>query len=464
MALKTLMLRRKIDTKKTELNALREKDAEFKKREEGLTAAVDEATTDDDQAAVDKEIEKYDKELTEHENQKTGLENEIADLEKDLAEEEERSAQVARKQETPVSANKERSINQMNTRTKFFGMTMEQRDRFFAEQEVKDFLERTRQLGGQHRAISGAELTIPTIVLDLIKEVSMNYSKLYKHVAVRHVSGNARQVIMGTIPEGVWTEMCATLNELSLTFNDVEVDGYKVGGYIAICNAILEDSDIALATEIVSALGQAIGLALDKAIIYGTGTKMPLGIVTRLAQTTKPADLKASARWKDLHTSNILSISGKTGIELFKALVIANGAMTSKYSTGSKFWVMNEKTHSKLTAEALGFNAAGAIVSGVNSEMPIVGGTIEDLEFMPDDVVVGGYDGLYLLAERAGASIAQSEHVRFLEEQTVFKGSARFDGVPAIPEGFAAIGIAGNTPTANAVTFVLDTANTPVGE
>ena len=34
-------------------------------------------------------------------------------------------------------------------------------------------------------------------------------------------------------------------------------------------------------------LGQSIGLALDKAIVYGTGVKMPLGIVTRLAQASK---------------------------------------------------------------------------------------------------------------------------------------------------------------------------------
>ena len=38
-----------------------------------------------------------------------------------------------------------------------------------------------------------------------------------------------------------------------------------------------------LAGEIIDALGRAIGLALDKAILYGTGTRMPLGIVTRLA-------------------------------------------------------------------------------------------------------------------------------------------------------------------------------------
>ena len=58
----------------------------------------------------------------------------------------------------------------------------------------------------------------------------------------------------------------------------------KVGGFIAIPNSTLEDSDIALANEILDGMGQGIGLAIDKAILYGTGTKMPVGIVKRFWQ------------------------------------------------------------------------------------------------------------------------------------------------------------------------------------
>ena len=67
---------------------------------------------------------------------------------------------------------------------------------------------------------------------------------------MKPVPGKARQNVMGAIPEAFWTEMCGFLNELNINFNNVEVDGYKVGGYVAISNAVLEDSDIALATGI----------------------------------------------------------------------------------------------------------------------------------------------------------------------------------------------------------------------
>ena len=91
--------------------------------------------------------------------------------------------------------------------------------------------------------------------------------------------------------------------------------------------------------------------------------------------------------------------------------------------------------------------------------MPIIGGAIEILNFIPDNVIVGGYGDGYVLLDRAEATFGSSEHYRFPDEQTAFRGSARYDGVPAIPEAFVAIDIAGGTVSADAVTFVTDLAN-----
>ena len=106
--------------------------------------------------------------------------------------------------------------------------------------------------------------------------------------------------------------MCGAINELTFVFNQVTLDGYKVAGFVPVCNSVLDDSDIDLSGYIVEMLSESIGLAMDKAILYGKGaaSKMPMGIVTRLAQTTQldnyPADAPA---WVDLHTSNILKVN-----------------------------------------------------------------------------------------------------------------------------------------------------------
>ena len=365
---------------------------------------------------------------------------------------------------TPAPASHAAAQNGGNTQMEnreFFGMSPERRDAFFAREDVKGWLANVRAIGrtvGQTRAVSGQELLIPEVVLPLIRDSVNKNSKLMKHVNVQRVGGTARQIIMGDIPEAVWTEMCKKLNELKLDFSAAEVDGYKVGGYIAVCNAVLDDSDINLATVIIDALGQAIGYAVDKAIVYGKGTKMPMGFVTRLAQTEAPADAPANAReWKDLSTSNIQTVPEATGSKLFAAIVKAASAAKAKNGNG-KFWVMNEATYGSLMAELITFNSAGAIVSGMNMQMPVVGGQIEILDFMPDNNIGFGYGSKYLLAERAGTAIESSEHVRFVEDQTVFKGTARMDGMPVIEEAFVLMGIHGTAPTTS-INFAADLAN-----
>lgn len=456
MALRTLMLKKDLDNKRKAFAELEKRDAEFEARRAELEQAIEEVETEEQRDAVSEEIDKFEAERAEHDKAKTDLDEEIRGLEADLeALEAENADKVIDK---PIKEERKADAH-METR-KFYGMSAQERDAFFAREDVNNFLGEVRTCIKEKRALTNVGLTIPEVMLGIIRENIMEYSKLYKHVFVRQVAGEGRMVVMGTIPEAVWTDCCANLNELDLSFFDAEVNCWKVGGYFAVCNANLEDSDIALASELLTAIGQAIGLALDKAILYGTGTRMPLGVVTRLAQTSAPADYPATARpWADLHSSNIQSIAAtEVDSDLLKAIVLATGSAKGKYSRGEKVFVMNETTYTTLMANVMTVTATGAITSGVNGVMPVVGGIIEVLNFIPDNVIIGGYFDLYLLAERAGTRFATSEHVRFLQDQTVFKGTARYDGLPVIAEAFVAIGINGTTPNAT-MTFASDTAN-----
>ena len=468
--LKVLLLRKKIDAAKKALDMLREKDAEFAKREAELEQAIEEAAAAEGedaaeaQKAVEEEVEKFDQEKADHEENKKSLTEEIAELEEDLAAEE--ASQETEPQPQPQP--EERKENKMPVvRNKFFAG--KDTGAMFEREDVKAYLAEIRSCIQNKRELTNVGLTIPDVFVGLIKENVENYSKLYKHVNVQAISGKAREVVQGTVAEAIWTECCAVLNELNLTFNDVEIDCYKVAGYYKVCNAVLEDNDIDLATKLLEALSQAIGLAVDKAILYGRNSvstqKMPLGIVSRLAQTSEPSNYPTTARpWVDLHTSNIISLSaGLTGAALFKQIVLASGKAKSNYSRGEKVWVMNETTYTKLMAETVSVNANGQIVTGVAGTMPVVGGVIEVLNFIPDNTIIGGYFDLYLLGERAGAQFAQSEHVFFIQDQTAFKGTARYDGQPVIAEAFVAIGLEATTPAANAVAFEPDKANVVTG-
>ena len=466
--LKTLMLKRSIDLKRAELEKLRERDAEFETREAELEQAIAEAQTEDEQSAVTEEIDKYESAKAEHDQNVNTLSAEIEQLEADLAAAE--ADAPTREAKTKII---ERTDNKVQTtiniralpmsRRAFDALPEEMRSSIVQRDEVKDFLAQLRSMKGTNRAITGAELTIPVVFLDLIAENMYRYSKLLNRVRVRNVSGQARQTIAGTVPEAVWTEMCGAINELNFVFNQVTLDGYKVAGYVPVCNSLLDDSDIDLSGWIVEMLSESIGYAMDKAILYGKGSasRMPLGIVTRLAQTAAPSDYPANApSWVDLHTSNILQIGGDgvTGAEFWAELMQATGATYTRYSRGNMFWAMNSKTYATLRSKVITFTATGDIAANIFGVLPIITGDVDILEFMPDGDIVGGYGDLYLLAMRSGLMIESSYEVQFLQDNTVFRAKQRADGQPIIPGAFVAINI-NNTAVTTTMDFAADTAN-----
>ena len=476
MALKAIMLRREIERSEAELEALREKDEAFQTRESELEAAIAEVETDEQRDAMTAEIETFETERSAHTEAVTALETKIQELRGQLEAEEARTPPAQQRTAAPETAEKEeRSITTMNTinirslpktQRAFEALPMETRENIIRQADVQNFLKELRSMKGQTRGIEGGALTIPVVMLDIIAENMYRYSKLLNRVRVRNVNGEARQTVAGLVPEAVWTEMCGVINELTFVFNQVTLDGYKVAGFIPVCNSLLEDNDVNLASMIVEMLSEAVGLAMDKAILYGKGSAyhMPLGIVTRLAQSSKPESYPANApEWVDLHTTNVLSINNSlTGTAFWAALQEDVAAAYNRYARGEMFWAMNSKTYAKLKAKAIATDINGAFVAMVGGTLPIVSGDIDILEFMPDNDIVGGFGDLYLTVIRRGMTVEQSREVQFIQDNTVFKGKMRADGVPVIAEAFVAINIAGSSVTTSLV-FAGDDANTVGG-
>ena len=471
MALKQIMLSRKIEQKKEELRSLMEKDSDFQKREAEIEQAIAEAVTEEEQKAVEEEVDAFDSEKTAHEESKDALKNEISGLEEELAAYEVDPPAPERHDNKEKKVRTSRMKVDVNIRSlpmgkrAFDALPMETRESIIQREDVKDFLAKLRSMKGNSRAIQGGELEIPVVFLDLISENMYRYSKLLRRVRVRTVPGQARQTIAGTVPEAIWTEMCGAINELTFQFNQVTLDGFKVAGYVPVCNSLLEDtvSNLDLASWVIEMLSEAIGLAEDKAILYGKGaaSHMPLGIVTRLAQDSAPDGYPANApTWQDLSDTNIIKINGTslTGAEFWSQLVLAAGNTFTKYSRGEMFWAMNSKTYAQLRSKLITFTATGDIVANLYGTLPIVTGDVDILEFMPDGDIVGGYGDLYLWADRASMQIESSEHVQFIQDNTVFRGKARADGMPIIPGAFVAINI-NNAAVTTAMDFAADTAN-----
>lgn len=455
MAIRTILLRKKISDKRKEIETLTAKRdgfdqrrAELETREAEIVNAISEAETEDEQKAVEEAADQFDQDKQSFENEVSETETTIGNLETEVAEMERELADVENQQRTvppPPTGDQEPKTTKKKSggkRTMFKTrsirqMSIVEREELIARDDTKAFITEVRNMVSEKRGLSGGEYTIPRTIVDLIRQDIIEYSKLYKHCRVLSLSGDGRVIVMGKSAEAFWEECCDPIYELEKAISKVDIDCFKVAGYVPLCNALIEDSDIDLLDEIVVSILQGIGLALDKAIVYGTGVKMPTGVVTAI-----DAD-------DEIKVTNEITVSSadSVGVKLFQALVRATGVIANDYARGEKTWVMNEATYVTIKAEGLSVNAAGAIVTGIDGVMPVAGGDIEVLNFIPANNIVVGYFDLYVLGERKVMTVDTSEHVRFLQDQTIVRGRARYDGKPAIVAAFAVIGINNTSPT-----------------
>lgn len=475
-ALRVLVLNSEITALRAQLTPLEKTRDGFAAREEQLRQALGEITetsTDEERNAVSSAVDTFEQERSANAAEIARIQGEI----------DTRSAEIARleAEQTPPPAaptvpnsdtrnndHHERSFVPMSnpTERRWFGLTYAERDALMQSEQVRTFLKQIREARAQQRSVTGGELGIPDGFLPILRDLTYQESKFLRYCFTTSFRGTTRQNVAGVAPEAIWTEMKDRLNEIDIDFWQLTMDGFMVGGYMAVPNSVLmDDSDLSLTTTILQALASSLAKAIDKSIWFGTGESMPVGIITRLAAQTKPTWWGSQqGDFTDLHTSNVLKLdlAAKNGVEFFRPLVAALAVAKPDYSNGTVIWVMNRKTHMDIQSRALAFNDAAALVAGVSNSIPIVGGEIVEWEVMPDNEIAGGYMSLYRSVEREGTTIESNTNVRWLENQTCFKGMQRRDGKPAIGEAFVLVNY-GNVQPTTTTTFGKDRANTAIG-
>lgn len=479
MALKQLLLtrekeekKRRLETLRAEAEALNGRRAACREREQRAEEALNEMNEetpaevkeqfDQEVEEILEELDRIDEAESENSEEIEELNARIEEISAELEQLEEKTdaAQSRASGNTKQAERKEKSKMGRNVIT---GMDRRERIRAAMEGEgAKAFVKNVRTMM-QRGGITNASFLVPTEFLPILRENITRYSALMQYVNVQRLNGDGKQTVLGAVPEAVWTEQTGKINEMDLTAAQLLIGGNKVAGYIAVPNAYLEDSEENLAEIVLDYVGQSIGFAIDKAILYGNGSNMPVGIMARLGATSKPSWWQDNAgdfvNLSTTHTGKASS-ADVSGTDLFQEMLSVLGQVKAKYGTANgKFWAMSAPTWSKLQIELMATNAAGAIVTGADMKMPIIGGDVVLLDnIVEDGVVIGGYGSQYLLAERAPMELASSEHAMFIEDNTVFRGKARYDGLPIAGEGFAAFSMS-TTAAATSKTFAEDKAN-----
>lgn len=415
MGLKQLMLARKIEQRKTLLSELVGAETDFAKRSASLETAIEEAESEEDIQAVEEEVEKLDGEKAEHDEKKSKLEGEITELEGEL---EQLNSKTPTNNERKKKGSEGMDKNKRMNNQEYF------------TREVEDFYEelRTRLEARANGQVlppgeAGAELLIPDIVVNRIRERIGDYTTLYPLVDRVVAGGRVKLILDVDTSEATWLDMRGALpEEDDSAMTAVEFDGFKVGRVVYIDNSLLEDAIINLDDYLTKRIARSIAKAVDKAIAVGTGTvgKQPAGIIPAI-----PAANKVTAA--PIYTE-IIPHLGKID--------------TGEDATGEILVAMHRQTYyEKIANLTLHVNSAGKeVVQLPNLAQPnFLGLRVVFNNYIPKDDLIFGVFDKYTLVERESTRVDMSGHYKFREDQTAVRGVGRYDGKPVMPEAFVQV-------------------------
>lgn len=414
--LKQLKLQAELKQRNAEMQILQEKRTDFKKRQDELTTALEEAKSDEDIALVQQGIDDLENEIAEAgtDEKITSVSAEITRIEGELAEIEARGNNP----KPPKKDNQERGGNSMN---RYQIRELLKTGEYYERAEVKEFYEKFKNL----RAVGGEGLTIPEVVINRIMDILGDYSTLYPLVDRITVKGTARILIDTDTTAATWIEQTGTLPTTEVgTITDISFDGYKIGKVTFVDNSMLQDSIINLDDYVVKKIARAISLGLDLAILKGTGAtgKQPEGIIPQLPTTNK------------------VIVTDPTGYaDIVKPIAVID---TGKDSIGEIVAVMKRSTYyNRLLGYSVQPTSTGEVVAKLpNLKNPdLLGLRVVFNNNMDDDTILYGDFSKYTLVERENVSIDKSEHVKFTEDQMAFRGKGRFDGKPTKKEAFVLV-------------------------
>lgn len=414
MSLRQLMIQRQIDQKNELLASLREKDEGFETRSEELEESINQAETDEEMEVVEDEIDKLESEKADHENQKKKLQDEVTALEKELEELNDKA---------PIN-------NEPDERGKKMGAEQRINNQRYFTREVEEFYTelRNRLTARDNGQVlppgeSGAELIIPDIVVNRIRERIGDFTTLYPLVDLVKAGGRVKLILDVDTSEATWLEMRGALpEEDDAELTAVEFDGFKVGRVVYIDNSLLEDSIINLDDYLTKRIARSIAKAVDKAIVEGEGSdkKQPVGIIPQIPEENKVTAEPSYA-------------------EIIPHLGLID---TGKDATGEIVAIMHRQTYyGKIATLTLHVDSEGRdVVQLPNLAHPnFLGLKVVFNNYVPKDKLIFGVMDKYTLVEREGTRVELSGHYKFREDQTAVRGVGRYDGKPVMPEAFVEV-------------------------
>lgn len=242
------------------------------------------------------------------------------------------------------------------------------------------------------------------------------------------------QVSTGTVNHfgGVaftWTEEAGTKTSTDPSFENITLQAKELSAYTQISDTLLADSPINLINFLTDLFRRAWMWTTDKVYIDGDGAGKPLGVI---------------------QDPNVIRVNRGTAATVTLTDISNMYAQHPTHFMNGAVWFMNKVIMATLLNERSTTNDLL-----LRNMISVKDGIIESLKGHPvvlsdnktpaigseGDVILGNWREGYYIGRRQGITVARSEHVAFLSNQTTIRATGRVAGLPVQPKAFVILDV-----------------------
>jgi HK97 family phage major capsid protein len=277
-------------------------------------------------------------------------------------------------------------------------------------------------------ATGSAGAAVPTQTLNMIIDKLRQTSVLFPRINVSYVPGNLSLVVANAKNAASWKAEGSNGTPADDTVTNVSLTGYELIKLVEISAAAQAMTISAFESYIASEIGRQMAIAVENAVLNGTGSGQPTGILTGVTWDANNSTTWAAGTEIDYDTlidglALLPTMYHNNAVFVMNRKMLFSGIRKIKTTDGQPIFTYNPQ------------DAARNSILGY----PVI---VDD--YMPEDTILLGDLSYYYWNFAQAPQIETSREAAFASGKITYRGLAVADGKPALAEAF--VKISGATP------------------
>lgn len=289
-------------------------------------------------------------------------------------------------------------------------------------------------------SFAGVEELVPPTVFERVFEFLTTEHVLLKEINFVNVTGVAEFVVSKGVNPAWWGKLCEEIKQvLDNGFEVINMKQYKLSAYMPVCKAMLDLGPVWLDKYVRTVLIESLQIALEEAIINGTGQDQPIGMMRDLSIVNKNIHAEKEAEpLLELTPTTFGKMMAKVG-----EVIVGESTLQRSVSPDQVLMAVNPNDYWLIVYPRITvLNDAGVYVQ----TMPLPFKIIQSVSVTKGKLVVGlGSD--YFLGLGSTLKLESSDDYRFVEDERVYLAKQYGNGRPKSNESYTVYDISSMSPT-----------------